>query len=133
MLNLPVPRHVFLMAFPTIAGQMITSLYNLADTYSVSQLGTDATGADELNGTIDHFIMMAGSLFAMGGASYTSRLLGARKDQHARENLSICFFFALLLGAAVLVPDLPSKGLCLCFWEPIRRCSFTQNSIADLF
>ncbi len=102
MLNLPVPRLVLLMAFPTIAGQMIASLYNLADTFFVSHLGTAATGAVGLNGSIDHFIMMAGSLFAMGGASFTSRLLGARKDQYAREILSSCFFLALFLGVVVL-------------------------------
>ena len=103
MLDTPISRLVPRMALPSIAGMMVTSAYNLADTLFVSRLGTSATGAVGVNSSIDLLIMMAGSLFATGAASYTSRLLGARKDQHAREVLSTCFFIALLLGAAVLV------------------------------
>ena len=102
MFNTPIPRLVTRMALPTIAGAVISSAYNLADTLFVSQLGTNATGAVGVNSSIDLMIMMAGSLLATGAASYTSRLLGARQDQHAREVLSTCFFIALLLGAGVL-------------------------------
>ncbi len=102
MLSTPVSRLVPRMALPSIAGMMVTSAYNLADTLFVSRLGTSATGAVGVNGSIDLIIMMAGSLLATGAASYTSRLLGARQDQHAREVLSTCFFIALLLGAGVL-------------------------------
>ena len=102
MLDTPISRLVPRMALPSIAGMLVTSAYNLADTLFVSRLGTNATGAVGVNGSIDLLIMMAGSLFATGAASYTSRLLGARKDQHAREVLSTCYFIALFLGAAVL-------------------------------
>ena len=103
MLNTPISRLVPRMALPSIAGMLVTSLYNLADTLFVSQLGTNATGAVGVNGSIDSIIMMAGSLLATGAASYTSRLLGAREDQHAREILSTCFFIALTLGMLVMV------------------------------
>ncbi len=103
MLNTPISRLVPRMALPSIAGMLVTSLYNLADTLFVSQLGTNATGAVGVNGSIDNIIMMAGSLLATGAASYTSRLLGARQDQHAREILSTCFFIALTLGMLVMV------------------------------
>ena len=88
MLDTPISRLVPRMALPSIAGMMVTSAYNLADTLFVSRLGTSATGAVGVNGSIDLIIMMAGSLLATGAASYTSRLLGARPDQHAREVLS---------------------------------------------
>ena len=87
---------------PSIAGMLVTSAYNLADTLFVSQLGTDATGAVGVNGSIDLIIMMAGSLLAVGAASPTSRLLGAKQDG-AREVLSTCFFLALALGTLVLI------------------------------
>lgn len=103
MLNTPIPKLVPRMALPCIAGMMVTSAYNLADTYFVSQLGTYATGAVGVNGAIDNIIMMAGSLLAVGSASLTARLLGAKEDEHATNVLSTSFFVALLLGALVLV------------------------------
>ena len=103
MLNTPIPRLVPKMALPSIAGMLVTSAYNLADTLFVSQLGTDATGAVGVNGSIDLIIMMAGSLLAVGAASLTSRLLGAKQDERAREVLSTCFFLALALGMLVLI------------------------------
>ena len=94
MLNTPIPRLVPKMALPSIAGMLVTSAYNLADTLFVSQLGTDATGAVGVNGSIDLIIMMAGSLLAVGAASLTSRLLGAKQDERAREVLSTCFILS---------------------------------------
>jgi len=103
MFNTPIPRLVTRMALPTIAAAVISSAYNLADTLFVSQLGTSATGAVGVNGSIDILLTMAGALLASGAASYTSRLLGAGKTQHAREVLSTCYFIALLFGAAAMV------------------------------
>lgn len=103
MLNTPIPRLIPRMALPTIAGMMVTSAYNLADTFFVSQLGTNATGAVGVNGSIDTIIMMAGSLLAVGAASFNARLLGAKEDNHAKEVLSTCFYTAFFLGILVLV------------------------------
>lgn len=102
MLNTPVSRLVPKMALPSIAGMLVTSAYNLADTFFVSQLGTNATGAVGVNGSIDLIIMMAGSLLAVGAASLTSRLLGAKQDERACEVLSTCFFIAMALGFVVM-------------------------------
>ena len=72
MLTTPIPRLVTCMALPCIAGMMVTSAYNLADTLFVSRLGTYATGAVGVNSAIDNIIMMAGSLLAIGTASVTA-------------------------------------------------------------
>ena len=102
MLETPISRLVPKMAMPSIAGMIVSSAYNLADTLFVSRLGTSATSAVGVNGSIDLLLMMAGSLLAAGAASFTSRLLGARRDQYAREVLSTCYFLALALGLFVL-------------------------------
>ena len=102
MLTTPVQRLIPRMAVPTIAAMLVTSVYNLADTFFVSQLGTFATGAVGINSTIDNLIMMAGSMMAMGASSYTSRLLGAKEDEHARQVLSTCYFVAFALGLFVM-------------------------------
>lgn len=103
MLTTPAHRLIPRMALPTIASMLVTSAYNLADTFFVSQLGTYATGAVGINSAIDSIIMMAGSFLAMGASSYASRLLGAREDEHAKQVASTCFFLAFLTGAAVLI------------------------------
>ena len=77
MLEGSLPRVITKMAFPSIISFLITSIYNLADTYFVSGLGESAQAAISVNASLDQIIMMAGSMLAVGAASYISRLLGA--------------------------------------------------------
>ncbi len=103
MLNDPVSRIIPKMAIPTIIAFLINSIYSLADTYFVSSLGTNATAAVSVNGSLDQLIMMAGSLLAVGAASYISRLLGAGQDKKASQVLSTSFFIAFFLGVILMV------------------------------
>ena len=45
MLETPVDRLILSLAAPTIVSMLVTSIYNMADTYFVSQLNTSASGA----------------------------------------------------------------------------------------
>ena len=98
------------MAAPSIISFLITSIYSLADTYFVSSLGTNATAAVSVNASLDQIIMMAGSMLAVGAASYISRLLGARKEERASRVFSVAFFTAMAFGAAVMVLGLSFMG-----------------------
>ena len=53
-----IPR----MAVPTIMAQLITTIYNLVDTYFVSTLGTNATAAVGVNSSLERMITLIGSL-----------------------------------------------------------------------
>ncbi len=114
MLAEPLPRVISKMAVPSIISFLITSIYNLADTFFVSSLGTNATAAVSVNASLDQIIMMAGSMLAVGAASYISRLLGARKEEKANRVLSTAFFLAMGFGAVVMV-------LGLSFMQPMVR------------
>jgi len=103
MLSTPIPRLIPNMALPSIAAMLVTSAYNLADTFFVSKLGTYATGAVSVNSAIDSIIMMAGALLAVGAASFSSRLLGAKEDEHAKCVVSTSFFLTFCMGLAVLI------------------------------
>lgn len=103
MANDPVPGVIVRMAIPTIVAFLITSIYNLADTYFVSSLGTNATAAVSVNASLDQLIMMAGSMLAMGANSYIARLLGANDREKANHVLSTAFFLAFGFGAVILV------------------------------
>lgn len=114
MLNEPVSKIIPKMAIPTIVAFLITSIYNLADTYFVSSLGTNATAAVSVNGSLDQMIMMAGSMLAIGANSYIARLLGARDKKKANRVLSTAFFLAVTFGTLVLL-------LGIIFIQPMVR------------
>ena len=103
MLTEPLPRVITKMAAPSIISFLITSIYDLADTFFVSSLGTNATAAVSVNASLDQILMMAGSMLAVGAASYISRLLGARKEERASQVFSVAFFSAMAFGLVVLV------------------------------
>lgn len=109
MLQEPVGRTILKMAFPTIVAFLITSVYNLADTYFVSSLGTSATAAVSVNASLDQIIMMAGSMLAVGANSYIARLLGQQNKEKANQVLSTSFFLAFGVGLLFMI-----LGLVFC-------------------
>ena len=114
MLTEPLPKVITKMAAPSIISFLITSIYNLADTYFVSSLGTNAMAAVSVNASLDQIIMMAGSMLAVGAASYISRLLGAQKEERASRVFNVAFFTAMAFGAVVM-------ALGLAFMHPMVR------------
>ena len=91
------------MAVPTIMAQLITTIYNLVDTFFVSTLGTNATAAVGVNSSLERMITLVGSLIGAGACSYIARLLGAKKDERANQVLSSSFFSGLGLGILFLI------------------------------
>lgn len=86
------------MALPPIVAQLITKVYNLVDTYFVSTLGTCATAAVGVNGSLEHTITLIGSLIGSGACSYIARLLGEKREQDADRVLSTSFFTGMGMG-----------------------------------
>ena len=112
MAEAPIPGLIFKMAVPTIVAFLINSIYSLTDTYFVHFLGTNATAAVSVNASLDQLIMMAGSMLAVGAASYTSRLLGGGDRDKASQVLSTAFFGAFAFGLVV-------EALGLVFTRPL--------------
>ena len=103
MLNENIRTLIPRMAIPTITAQLITTIYNLVDTYFVSTLGTNATAAVGVNSSLERMITVIGSLIGAGACSYIARLLGAKEDEHADKVLSTSFFTGLGLGVIFLL------------------------------
>ena len=117
MLNAPISKIIPEMAIPTIIAFLINSIYSLADTYFVSELGTNATAAVSVNSALDQIIMMGGSMLAVGANSFVARLLGARQKEKADKVLSTAFFLAfgaglllMILGSVFMVPMVDLLG-----------------------
>ena len=107
MLESPIYKVIPIIAVPMVISALIDSFYNLADTYFVSQLGTAATAAVGINNSLMHLIRAVGMGFGMGAASYSSRLLGARKYDEASSVVSTSLFtsigFITIISAVVFI------------------------------
>lgn len=103
MTEQPVSRLILSLAIPTIVSMMVTGIYNTADTYFVSQLGTSASGAVGIVMSLMGLIQATGFLIGMGAGSWMSRLLGGKKDQEASEVAASAFYFSLVLGAVITI------------------------------
>lgn len=106
MTGTSVPRLVVTLGIPTVLNMMVSSLYNLADTYFVSGLGENATGAVNVVLSLMSMIQAIGFTFGMGAGSVVSRLLGKRAQREADEISSSAFFAAGAAGLFIAVSGL---------------------------
>lgn len=112
MTETPVPRLITALAIPTIISMLTTSIYNMADTFFVSQLGTAATGAVGIVFSLMALIQAVGFMLGMGSGAVISRLLGKQEGEQANRVGSSAFFTALAVGLAITVVGLVwSEGL----------------------
>ena len=88
------------LVVPTVISQIITIIYNFADTWFVGRTNNEAAVA-AISVAMPLFIVMTGlsNLFGIGGSSMISRSLGAKKDDDARR----AFSFALWGGIAAAI------------------------------
>ena len=96
----PVPKAVLTLVVPTVISQILTIIYNFADTWFVGRTNNEAAVA-AVSVAMPLFIVMTGlsNLFGIGGSSVISRSLGAKKEDDARK----AFSFALWGGIAAAV------------------------------
>ena len=98
MTETPVPRLIWRLAIPTIISMLVSSIYNTADTFFVSQLGTSAAGAVGVVFSVMAIIQAIGFTIGMGAGNILSRQLGAKEDEAATITASTGFVFALVLS-----------------------------------
>lgn len=104
MTKTPIARLVIGLGIPTMLSMMVTSLYNLADTYFVSLIGDDAVTAAVSNLlALMSIIQAIGFTFGMGSGSIVSRLLGKRDREGADEVASSSFAIAIVSGTLILL------------------------------
>ena len=103
MTESPVQRLIIKLAVPTIISMLVSSIYNMADTYFVSKLGTSAAGAVGVVFSVMAIIQAVGFTIGMGGGVIMSRQLGARETEKAMSSASTAFLFALALGILLAV------------------------------
>ena len=100
-LNLPVPQAVAKFAIPTILSQLVTLLYNLADTFFVGHTNDPSqVAALTLSFPLFMSLTMVGNLFGIGANSFISRSLGQGNRENAAKASTFAFYGSM---AGVLV------------------------------
>lgn len=103
MLVSPIPKLITSLAVPTVLSQLITTIYNTADTYFVSQIGTSATAAVGVVFSLMSIIQAVGFGLGMGANSLISRNLGAKNDDEANTYGNSAFIASIIFGLCLMV------------------------------
>ncbi len=122
MTETPIPRLVITLGIPTTISMLITNIYNMADSYFVSQISDSAGGATSVVFGIMTILQAFGFMFGHGAGSHISRLLGKKDSENASKFASTSFFYALLCGIIILVGG-------LIFLEPLMYLLGSTDTI----
>lgn len=114
MTQTPIPRLITTLAVPTIISMMITSVYNMADTFFVGRIGTSATGAVGVVFSLMAVIQAIGFMFGQGSGNYIARSLGGQDFRDASRMSATGFFSALIVGGLITL-------FGLIFLDPLVR------------
>ena len=102
MTQASIGRTICRLAVPCIISMLVTSFYNMADTFFVGMLKSNAaTGAVGVVFSMMAIIQAVGFFFGQGSGNYISRMLGKQNYQEASTMAATGFFSAL--GAGVLI------------------------------
>lgn len=95
----PIHAAVLSLVVPTIISQLITVIYNMADTFFVGQMKNPAKVA-AVSVAMPAFVMLTGiaNLFGLGGASLISRKLGGCDPEGAKNTASFCLFCGIVIA-----------------------------------
>lgn len=114
MTEAPVRPLIMSLAAPSIVSNLITSVYNLTDTFFVSGLGTAASGAIGISFVAMTAIQAVGFYFGQGTGSAISRYLGARNREKACVVATTGLACTLLFGLVIaVVGNLLIDPICL--------------------
>ena len=103
MINEPVSKLIAKLAVPTVISMLVTSIYNMADTFFVSQINTQASAAVGIVFPIMSIIQACGFTLGMGAGSLISIKLGQKKNDEGSVICSTSFFTAIIIGILITI------------------------------
>ena len=100
----PVSKLICKLAVPCIISMLVTAFYNMADTYFVGMLKSNAaTGAVGVVFSMMAIIQAVGFFFGQGSGNYISRELGKKNYQEASNMAATGFYAALATGLVICI------------------------------
>lgn len=122
MTQAPVKRLVCRMAVPTVISMLITSFYNMADTFFVGRINTSATAAVGVIFSLMAIIQAVGFFLGNGSGNYISRKLGEQDTEEASRMAATGFFTAIIVGIVFM-------ALGFCFLTPLAKLLGATDTI----
>ncbi len=122
MTEAPVAPLVIKLGIPTTISMLVSNIYNLGDTYFVSQLGTSASGAVGIVFGFMAVLQAIGFLFGQGAGSLISRSLGDRDEKSTGQYATISFVMAFCISLVMGI-------LCFVFLKPFLRLLGSTETI----
>ena len=98
-----VPKLICSLAVPTIISMLVTTFYNMVDTFFVGKINNQATAAVGVVFSIMTLIQAIGFFFGHGSGNYISRKMGERDYESAKKMASFSFFVSFMAGILVTV------------------------------
>lgn len=99
----PVEKLICKLAVPTIISMLITSFYNMADTFFMGKINTSATAAVGIIFSLMAIIQAIGFFFGHGSGNYISRELGKQNFEDSSVMAAVGFFSSFLMGIVLMI------------------------------
>ena len=112
MTETPVSRLILKLGIPTTISMLITSIYNMADTYFVGSLGESAQAATGVLFTLQAILQGIAFMLGHGGGTFISKELANQDTDKATMYISTSFFTGGAVGLVI-------SALGLLFLEPL--------------
>ena len=106
MTETPVAKLIVTLGVPTTISMLITSIYNMADTYFVGGLGESAQGATGILFTLQAIIQAIAFMMGHGSGTFVAKALADRDVKDATRYVSTAFFFGTGIGLIVMTVGL---------------------------
>ena len=122
MTQTPVSTLILTLGLPTVISMLISSIYNMADTYFVGTLGTSASGATGIVFGLMSILQAFGFMFGHGAGANIARKLGSHDIKSAKIYASTSFWCSILVGLVIML-------LGFTFMEPFMRLLGSTDTI----
>ena len=122
MTQTPVARLIIQLGMPTTVSMLITSIYNMADTYFVGTLGESAQAATGILFALQSIIQGIAFMLGHGSGSLVAKALAKQDTDEASTYLSTAFFSGGAVGCLIL-------ALGMIFLTPFMRLLGSTDTI----
>lgn len=118
----PVSKLILQLGIPTTISMLITSIYNMADTYFVGTIGESAQAATGVLFTLQAIIQGLAFMLGHGAGTFVSKSLADRDAGEATKYISTAFYTGGAAGIVITV-------LGLLFLTPLVRLLGSTETI----
>lgn len=117
-----IPKLIISLGIPTTISMLITNIYNMADTYFVSQISLSASGATGIVFAVMAILQAFGFMCGHGSGSNISRSLGRKDEENASRFASSGLFLSFCISVVLMIAG-------LVFLEPLMRLLGSTDTI----